>query len=109
MYTGDWTEIVTDLRVWAGGAYPATVDLEPDTDPPRPPGCVTVHLDNGRVLLIDPAQLRTHHPSTGQPPPPLGRCRWILACQRDAVRMHPHPLMSPVPVCRHCVQTFHLH
>lgn len=98
-----------DLRVWAGEAHAGTADLwQAAGDDPPPPGWCVVRLDTARTLRIDPAMLAARHPRTGQRPPPLGRCRWILSCRHDAVRMHPHPLMSPVPVCRRCVHTFDL-
>ena len=51
-------------------------------------------------------------PSSARPAPEPRR--WAPAngrrsCSYSAVRMHPHELMSPVPVCRRCIGIFDLH
>lgn len=109
MRTADDVEITDGLRLWTGRLDPATADLATrGAGRAYADGWLVVHTDAGRTVMIDAESTAAAHPATGEPPPPLGGCRWVLACARDAVRMQPHPLMSPVPVCAPCIQSFHL-
>lgn len=103
--TSDWVPVCDGLRVWAlPGREPATVDLETPVVGPWPGVWLLLHLDRGRREIVAPTTLATRHPHTGEPPPRLGDCRWIGACTAAAVRMAPHPLTSPVAICRTCAR-----
>lgn len=106
MRTSDGVEIVHELRIWATTPTepthpePGTVDLKT--------GSVVLHTDSGKTMTIDPRGALATHPQTRTSPPRLGVCQWTLACNNLAIRMQPHRLMSPVPVCTTCIKTYNL-
>ena len=103
MQTTDRVTVSDGLRVWSLPRLEAgTVDLETPVTPPEPGEWLLLHLDRGRSELVVPTTITVRHPRTGEAPPSLGTCQWVGACPSPAVRMAPHPLMSPVPVCRDC-------
>lgn len=106
--TADEVEIVQWLRVWTATLDPGTVDLTAPWACTVPAGSVAVRFDSGRGVVIDCRSTHAVHPHSGEPPPPLGRCHWVRSCEHEAVRMQPHPLMTPVPVCADCIRAFHL-
>lgn len=107
MLTADGVEIAHHLRIWAHDE-PATVDLDRPRAHTRS-GRLAIHTDAGRTVTITSETATTKHPRTGHTPPRLGPCQWTQACHQTAVRMHPHPLMSPVPVCPTCITAFDPH
>jgi hypothetical protein len=115
VWTADQVCITDGLRVWTRPdaepgfrvwtvpqAEPGTVDLTTALTPPGPDPAVRVDLDSGRSVIVTTTTLTTRHPRTGQRPLALGICQWVGTCAEPAVRMVPHPLMSPVPACRTC-------
>lgn len=101
--TSDRVPVSDELRVWAlPRLEPGTVDLETPVAPPQQGEWLLVHLDRGRSELVVPTTVTTRHPDTSELPPRRGTCQWVGACTAPAARMAPHPLMSPVPVCRTC-------
>jgi hypothetical protein len=101
--------IVHDLRVWLDHTQPGTVDLVSAAALAQPAGWFLVHTDRGTTEMCNSRRVTTVHRSTGARPPALGTCQWTKCCRYSAVRMHPHPLTSPVPVCRRCIGIFDLH
>lgn len=106
-YTADDAEVVHGIRVWTGYSEPGTVDLNAH-DSQSLPDCFVIHTDGGRRFVADGANTRVRHALTDMPPPDLGQCRWLMSCDQNAFRMQPHVLMSPVPVCSRCINTFDL-
>jgi hypothetical protein len=114
VWTADRVGITAGLRVWVlprpePGLYvwalphePGTVDLTTAVTPAGRDPVVRVDLDFGRSVIVTAAMVAACHPRTGQRPPGLGICRWVGTCAEPAVRMVPHPLMSPVPTCGSC-------
>jgi hypothetical protein len=103
------TEVVHDLRVWLDHAQPGTVDLLSPAAQAQPAGWFLVHTDGGTTEICTSRRVTTAQGSTGARAPALGTCQWTRSCSYSAVRMHPHALMSPVPVCRRCIGIFDLH
>jgi hypothetical protein len=108
MFTADGVEIVHNLRVWTVHLVPCTADLQSRATGDVPSGWFHGRTDTGSAVMVEGCRAAVVHPATGKGPPVLGRCRWIATCDQDAVRMQPHRLMSPVPTCARCIETFEL-
>ena len=105
MHTVDGVEVVHDLRVWLNPYESGTVDLRHAPSFGASSDMLRVHVDAGKVVEVSARTVRSRHTDSGQAPPLLPKCQWVLSCTLPSVRMQPHPLMSPVPVCaRHVAE-----